>query len=419
LNYTPSLLRDAITAAIAAADPFEAVLALSPDRRVDEADIVIAVGKASVSMALAMQARGHHGGGILVTPSFEATSLPPELSGWTHMIAGHPVPDHGSLLAGQTALRLAREMRSGQRLLVLLSGGASAMLEALREDVHLDDIVALNRSLLSSGLDIVTMNRLRTRLSAVKGGQLAVAAYPASTHALIVSDIPGDIAAFVGSGPTLLPPSPMEESDLAEPLARLDISDHVRRLLQVTPRDLVALNALNPIASTSQTIVTAKQSLDAAARVVRATGYSVERLGDDLEADATLLGSAHGELALRAAASGQKVAFLSGGETSVVVCPGGRGGRNKAYLLAAAIAAQGHSAVQGIAVDSDGIDGSEADAGAWFDCTTLEAICAGGEMPRDLLANSKSYDAFTLSKQLIHTGPTGTNVNDVRLLLVN
>jgi hydroxypyruvate reductase len=407
------VLRRIYEAAVAAAQPetMMASLQLSVDA---ERTFVLAVGKAAVGMArYAHEAFGCARGMIVAPRSVDAAAAP-----YPVFHAAHPTPDQDSLRAGAAALQSVSALGADDTLLMLISGGASALMEVLPPDVTLDDQRALSQSLLHAGLSIGRMNAVRRRVSLIKGGRLAAAAWPARTVTLALSDVPGDALADIGSGPTI---------------ASDDAPDAAERILAdagIEPPPTIAswlrdARSRPPSAqderlgrSEARLIGSPRHSLAAAATRARAEGFEVMMLGDSLEGDARELGEAHAKLALSIAEQGRPTALLSGGETTVRVKAGGRGGRNKTYLLAAAAHCAGDPRIWGLAADTDGIDGSENDAGAWFGPTTLSAAAARGVDASAALDRCDSYGFFDSAGSLIVTGPTGTNVNDVRVLLV-
>jgi len=400
-------LRALFEAAVAAANPARAMAALDLDL---DRVTTIAVGKAGRSMAEAARARYAIERGLLVVPARDAGPL----DGFETIAAGHPVPDNGSLAAGEKALRLAEELGEGDTLLFLVSGGASALMEALPEPLSLSDLKAFTQALLRSGLPIGDMNRLRRRLSRVKGGRLAIAASPARVVTLAVSDVPGDRLSDIGSGPTL--PAPLEDATAAPGLARLGVLPPNVAACLSDPANSPPAGHPALVAPEAILVGSATLALDAAESAARGMGYRTCRLGDTLEGDAHALGAAHARRLIEEAARGDPVLLISGGETSVALNGATPGGRNKAYALAAALALEGRAHCYGLAADSDGIDGTTEDAGAWFGPETLEFARAAGVEPMAALEGTDSYSVFKAAGTLVETGPTGTNVSDIRLL---
>ena len=397
------LLLRAFDAAVAAAAP-DAMIARCDVDLCPERTACLAVGKAAGGMARTAAARFGLTRGLIVLPHGQGDPTLP----FPVIEAGHPLPDEGSLRAGAAALRLARGLGPDETLLVLVSGGASALLEAPPEGLTLTDLRAASEALLRSGLPITRMNAIRTRMSGLKGGGLA-AATRARVVTLVLSDVPGDALHLVGSGPSV-PPGPNEiEPDIVRALEL----PRVARTLALTPRTTLDLGSR----VTSRLVGSPTLSLDAATEALRAGGVEVRRLGDALEGDAAALGRAHAAV-LTQLPSGRPVALLSGGETTVrVTRRGGRGGRNKAYLAGVLAALGPRADAWGLAADTDGIDGTEDDAGAWFGPRTLAAATARGWAPDAALARYDTFGFFEAAGTLVRTGPTGTNVNDLRVLL--
>ena len=375
--------------------------------------VVIAIGKAAVPLMAAAQMRASGGApatGLLVAPHGHI----PTNVGWpgvTIIAAGHPVPDGNSVIAADAALALATSLCADDHLLMLVSGGGSALLAAPVSGVSLADKVAVTRALLRSGAAIAEINVVRTMLSRIKGGRLA-AACRAPMTTWIISDIPGDDPALVASGPTL---SNGTTSAMAQAI--------VERLGVELPASVVAAlrdpaNAPPPATHNGEVriLARARDALDAAARVVRDAGYAVIDLGDAIEGEARAIGAEHAALALRLAHAGGRHAIISGGETSVVVlATDGRGGRNLEYALGLAIALRGAPGITAIAADSDGIDGSSNAAGARVGPDTL----ARGDDASGFLARNDAHGFFAAIGDLVVTGPTLTNVNDIRVILID
>lgn len=402
--------------AVAAADPARIVplhLPAPPKGRT----LVLGAGKAAASMAQAVEA--HWDGpleGLVVTRYGHGAPC----SRIEVVEAAHPVPDAAGQAAAARILDLARGLGPDDLALCLISGGGSALLALPAPGLTLEDKRAVNTALLRSGAPIGAMNVVRKHLSAIKGGRLAAAAYPARTLALIISDVPGDDPSVVASGPTVADPSTFAQAldilrayGVTEPRA---VIAHLERAQDETPKPG------DPRLSRSRVeiIGAAQQSLEAAAALARQMGYEPMILGDDIEGEAREVAAGHAALARRLLAErpAQRVAILSGGETTVTVRgQGGRGGRNSEYLLALAIALDG-APVHALAGDTDGVDGSETNAGALIAPDTLERARAAGLDPQGALDANDSWSVFDRLGDLLVTGPTLTNVNDVRILLI-
>jgi hydroxypyruvate reductase len=395
-------LRRLFDAALAAVDP----LACTPPHLPEPPPgrtLVIAYGKAAAAMARAVE--DHWDGplsGLAVTRY--GHGLP------TRRIevieAAHPVPDDAAVGAARRALALAGELGEDDLLLALASGGGSALLTLPAPGLELADKQATTRALLRSGAPIGDINIVRRHLSAIKGGRLALAAAPARVVTLVVSDVPGDDPAQVASGPTLADGSTPE--DALAVLARWGIEAPPAVLAHLArPAEPVPLPA-----EPARVIATARQALAAAARAARIEPVI---LGDDLQGEARDLGRAHARLALE---SPRPRVILSGGETTVTVTGQGRGGRNVEYLAGLALGLDGAPGLHAIACDTDGIDGTEDNAGAMIGPDTLARVRALGLDPAALLADNDAYRLFAALGDLVVTGPTRTNVNDFRAVWV-
>lgn len=374
---------------------------------------IVAVGKAAAPMArVAAHALSGAVKGFVLTRDGHLEAGP-AVHGIERIEAGHPVPDERGRAAAERILAAASALGPDDLLLALISGGASALLALPVAGVALAEKAQVTRALLACGASIGEMNVVRRHLSRVKGGQLA-AATRAQVVTLIVSDVPGDDPSAVGSGPTV--PDRSTRADARAILDRYAVAQPpaVAAALAGDAPPVLAPNAEPPVV-----IARAADALAAAAEVSFAAGYAPIMLGDDLEGDADALGRSHADLARHHAAAGHRVALLSGGETTVVVhAPGGRGGRCSTYLAALMLGLNGRAGISAIAADTDGIDGTQDNAGAVCDPTSLARAAALGLDPATLLAANRSYDLFAALGDLVVTGPTLTNVNDFRCVLV-
>lgn len=335
--------------------------------------------------------------------------------------ASHPVPDAAGLAASYALLDAVAELTPDDLVIALFCGGGSALLPCPLDGLCLADEIALNEALLSSGAPISVMNAVRNQVSAIKGGRLAAAAAPARVISLIVSDVPGDDPAQVASGPTV--PSPVTRVDVLRLISnwQLRLPATIKQWLE-NDRTCPPMPG-DPVFDGHEVhiIASAKLSLEAAARAAAARGIPAVILSDAIEGEARDVGYVHAALAREIAANNRPfprpVVMLSGGETTVTMRGNGRGGRNTEFLLAFAAAAQNQPVVA-IAADTDGIDGSENNAGA-FACG--ESVARLRQLGRDagsLLGDNDAYSAFEMLEDLFVTGPTGTNVNDFRAVLV-
>ncbi|MCX5497776.1 glycerate kinase [Kaistia dalseonensis] len=329
--------------------------------------------------------------------------------------ASHPVPDAAGMQAAERILALAREAGPDDLVVFLMSGGASALLSLPAEGLTLEDKQTLNRALLKSGAPIGAMNRVRKSASAIKGGRLAAAAAPARMITYLISDVPGDDPGAIGSGPTI--PEASDPDAALAILAEYGIAVDARVEAAIRANAVTA-GAGGPV----EMLATPKMALDAAAAVARKLGLNPIVLGDALEGEARDVAKVLAAIAHYASAHDEPVAkpavILSGGETTVTVRGKGRGGRNAEFLLSLAVALGSHRGIAAIACDTDGIDGSEDNAGAWLDEHILTEARSRGLDPAAHLANNDGYGFFEALDRLVVTGPTLTNVNDFRAILV-
>jgi hydroxypyruvate reductase len=336
--------------------------------------------------------------------------------------AGHPIPDAAGREAAQRMLRLLSGLTADDLVLCLLSGGGSALLAAPAPGISLAEKQALTSALLKSGAPISKINCVRKHLSSVKGGRLALAAAPASVVSLIVSDVPGDDPATIASGPTAADPSTRREARSVLAEYAISVPDSVAQWLE-DPRSETPKPGHPGLERVSNRIIaTADDALGAAAHAVETAGLHPMMLGSDLEGEARDLAREHARLALKCMEQGDPAAppcvLLSGGETTVTVAGNGRGGRNSEYLLALTLELDGLAGVSALACDTDGIDGTETNAGAIVLPDTLARARGLGLSAEDALAQNDAYGFFHALGDLVVTGPTRTNVNDFRAILV-
>ena len=337
------------------------------------------------------------------------------------MEAAHPVPDESGLAATARMLELVKTAGESDFVLALISGGASALLVAPAEGVSLAEKQAVNAALLASGAPIDKMNTVRKHLSRVKGGQLAAAAYPARMLSLLISDVPGDDPAFIGSGPTV-----GDASTPADALAileqwKIEVPASVRAALAGPNR---VLSPTDPRLARVENVIYAapKQSLAAAAELAEKAGYDVRLLGDALEGEARDVARAQAEQALQIRASlrqgDQPVLLISGGELTVTRRGNGIGGPNAEFCLALAIALNGAEGIHALACDTDGVDGAAEVAGAVIGPDTLAKAAKAGLDPQVALAANDAHSFFAAIGSQVVTGPTLTNVNDFRAIAI-
>jgi len=336
--------------------------------------------------------------------------------------ASHPVPDEAGRQAAARMLQMVRGLSENDLVLCLISGGGSALLALPAEGITLAQKQAINKALLKSGATIGDMNCVRKHLSAIKGGRLALACAPARVVTLLISDVPGDDPGIIASGPTLPDPTTCAEALAVLRKYAIEIPPNVLHHLESgigeTPKPDDPRFARN----THQIIATAQDALEAAAAKARAAGITSYILSDGIEGEARDVALVHAAIARQIAARGQPFSapclLLSGGETTVTVRGTGRGGRNAEFLLSLAVALDGHPNIHAIACDTDGIDGSEDNAGALYAPDSIARATAKGLRARALLDNNDGYGFFSALDDLVVSGPTRTNVNDFRAILI-
>jgi glycerate-2-kinase len=339
-------------------------------------------------------------------------------AGFRYFPASHPVPDQRAVHAASAALGLAGELQDGDLLLVLLSGGGSALMCLPAAGVTLEEKQALSRQLLACGAPISEINCVRRHLSRIKGGRLGRAA-AAPVVTLAISDVPGDDPSLIASGPTVADPTSAADARAVLERHRIRLSAGVEQALQ---RRGTGADAGTCALSQHrfELIASGMTALRAAAGWCRQKGIEPEVLGDRLQGEARHLAREHAGLALARADEGRPTCILSGGETTVTLGRSpGRGGRNTEYALALVGALNGHPRIWALAADTDGIDGTGAHSGAMIDPETLARATAGGLDPNDYLHRNDSATFFERTGGLLTDGPTGTNVNDFRAILVN
>lgn len=383
--------------------------------------IVVGAGKASAAMAAATEAHYGAAGRVegLVVPR-DGHGVP--CSRIEIVEAAHPVPDARAPAAAERMLALAGSAGPDDLVLVLMSGGGSALLALPQPPVTLDEFRALTTALLRSGANIGEMNTVRKHLSRIAGGRLAAAAAPASLLTLAISDVPGDDPSTIGSGPTV--PDPTTLADARAVLQRYAIVPAASIAARLADAGNETPKPGSDVFARTRFVMTAspQQALAHAIARAHAAGYAVHSLGDAIEGEAREVGRAQAALALEIAAGRGPVkppcVVISGGETTVTVRGQGRGGRNAEFLLALAIALDGHPRIHALAGDTDGIDGVESSAGAYVAPDTSARWRGAGVDPAARLADNDAWTAFERIGDLVVTGPTLTNVNDFRALLI-
>jgi hydroxypyruvate reductase len=413
------LLRQMFDAAVARAMPDKCVPPFLP-KPPKGRTIVVGAGKASASMAKAVEDHwlGGELSGLIVTRyGHRVPCKQIEI-----VEAAHPVPDLAGREAAERILRMVQGLTADDLVLCLISGGGSALLTLPAPGLTLQDKQAINRALLKSGANIAEMNCVRKHLSAIKGGRLAAACSPAQVVTLTISDVPGDDPAVIASGPTVPDRTTfadamqiLEKYAIREPVAALD---HIRAARDETPKPG------DPRLAGAQThlIAAPQESLEAAAAVARSAGFTPLILGDSLEGEARDVALVHAGIARQVLKHGQPCpapcVLLSGGETTVTVRGKGRGGRNVEFLLALAVALGGEPGVYAMAGDTDGVDGTEDNAGALLTPDSLARAAARNVDAKRYLADNDGYSFFSALGDLIVTGPTLTNVNDFRAIVI-
>jgi len=417
-NDPRTVLRAMFDAAIAAAQP-----ALCVPRNLPEPPkgrlVVIGAGKASAAMARAVEDhwRGPLTGLVVTRYGYAVPCERIEI-----IEAAHPVPDAAGEAAARRMLEIVQGLTSDDPVLCLISGGGSSLLPLALPGLTLEDKQALNRALLASGASIGEMNCVRRHLSAIKGGRLAAACRPARVLNLLLSDVPGDDPIDIASGPTVADHTTC--ADALEILRRYEIDVPARALALLETGEGETLKPNDPRLPSIETrfIATPQMALEAAAAVARDAGLNTCILGDAIEGEAREVARTLAGIALQVARHGQPVAapcvLLSGGETTVTLRGRGRGGRNVEFLLALGIALNGEPGIHALAGDTDGVDGQEEIAGALLAPDTLARARAQGLRPRERLDDNDGHGFFEALGDSVLTGPTLTNVNDFRAIVI-
>ncbi|MFK0682731.1 glycerate kinase [Ochrobactrum sp. BD67] len=410
-------------AAVAAADP-ELVIRANLPAKPKGRTIVIGAGKGSAQMAAAFErawAEKYDAPleGVVVTRyGYGAPCERIEI-----IEAAHPVPDEAGLAASRRLFDAVSNLTEDDLVVALISGGGSALLPSPPDGLTLEDEITVNKALLASGAPISAMNAVRKHLSTIKGGRLAAAAHPATVFSLVVSDIPGDNPAFVASGPTVPDSTSRDEALKIIERYRLDLPEavlaHIRSEAAHAPKPDDKVFARNEV----RVIASAAVSLEAAVKEAARHGVEAVILSDAMEGEAREVAHVHAAIAREVADRDRPfkkpVVILSGGETTVTIRgKGGKGGRNSEFLLSFALDIDGYDNIHALAADTDGIDGSEDNAGAFADGSTVSRLQKAGEDGAARLANNDAWTAFDSIGDLFVPGPTGTNVNDLRAILI-
>ncbi|MBY3307806.1 glycerate kinase [Rhizobium laguerreae] len=416
--YPRAFLTCLFSAAVRAADPLTGIKTHLPERP-NGKTVVVGAGKGAAQMARALESvwEGPLEGVVVTRYGYGCETRDIEI-----IEAAHPVPDAAGLAASGRLMDAIANLTTDDLVIALICGGGSALLPSPPQGLTLEDEIALNEMLLASGAPISAMNVVRKHLSTIKGGRLA-AATRARVVSLIVSDIPGDNPAHVASGPTV--PDSSTRHDALEIVAQYGLKlpqaalDHLNSPKADAPQPDDARFAGNEY----HIIASAAVSLEAAAALAQIQGIPAVILSDSIEGESRDVALVHAAIAREAAGRGRPfakpVVILSGGETTVTLrAKGGKGGRNGEFALALALAIDGWDGIHLLAADTDGIDGSQDNAGAFADGATVKRLRAAGLDPRRLLDGNDSYSGFQTTDDLFETGPTGTNVNDFRAILI-
>lgn len=411
MSSETEFLKQLFDVAVAAAHPSHCLVPHLPSPPRGRT-VVIGAGKAAASMAQTVEQHWPTSlSGLVVTRYGHAV----ECERVEVLEAAHPVPDETGTQAAQRMIDMVSPLGSDDLVLALISGGGSALLTMPAHGISLEDKQNINRALLKSGATIAEMNCVRKHLSAIKGGRLVGYCAPARVACLMISDVPGDDPSTIASGPTVADVTTRQQALGILEQYDITISPSIRTHLDSTrsetpkPGDPIFSRVSNVV------IASAADALAAASAYAQQRGIETVVLGDDLEGEARELGQAHAKLAM---CQSRPMLLISGGETTVTVKGTGRGGRNVEYLLALAIELQGMPGVYAIAADTDGIDGSEDNAGAVVTPTTLSRAHAENLKANDYLNNNDAYSFFAELGDLVTTGPTLTNVNDFRALYI-
>jgi len=415
-GFYRTVLREMFDAAIAAAQP-ALVLPQHLPSKPKGRTIVLGGGKASAAMARALEENWPHelSGCVVTRDGHEVACNRIEV-----LSASHPVPDERSVTAGKRMLELVSGLTEDDLVIALVSGGGSSLLSVPAEGLTLDDKQAVTRALLRSGAAISEMNIVRKQLSAIKGGKLAEAAYPARVVTLLISDVPGDDPSAIASGPTI--PDASTPAKALEILERYGITEPASVIRHLKGAEESSGRAPSNADNAHTIIARPQASLEAAARIAEEHGITPVILGDALEGESRDLARELAEIARRTKATGETAAppcaLISGGETTVTVRGNGRGGRNVEFLLALAVELNGLDETYAIAGDTDGVDGAEEVAGAVIAPDTLTRAQEIGIDPRAFLENNDGHTFFERLGDQVVTGPTLTNVNDFRCIIV-
>lgn len=412
------ILHSLFKAAIESADPMKCLPPLLPPPPKGRT-IILGAGKASAQMARAVEQvwLGDLSGLVVTRYGYGVPTRSIEIA-----CASHPVPDEAGMKAARRILDMAQGLTRDDLVICLISGGGSALLALPAEGLTLEDKQSINRALLKSGATIGEINCVRRHLSAIKGGRLAAACHPAKVVTLVISDVPGDNPVDIASGPTVGDPTTCADALAILKRYDIDVPERVRELLESGRGETVKPD--DPRLAESDIRMTAAplMALEAAAERARGFGLAAHILGDDIEGEAKDVGKVMAGIARLTARRGKPFSppcvLLSGGETTVTVKGQGKGGRNVEFLLSLGLALAGDARIHALAGDTDGVDGMEEIAGAYLAPDTLARARKSGINPLESLANNDGHGFFSALGDSVVTGPTLTNVNDFRAILI-
>jgi hydroxypyruvate reductase len=381
--------------------------------------IVVGAGKASAAMAQCVERHwtGELSGLVVTRYGYAVPCKRIEI-----LESAHPVPDAAGMTAALRMLDTVKDLGADDLVLCLISGGGSALLPLPGPGLTLESKQEVNRMLLASGASISEINCIRRHLSGIKGGRLAAACHPARVLALVISDVPGDNPVDIASGPTVGDPTTCADALAIVRRYGIGLPDAALDLLESGRGESVKPGDARLARAELRIIATPQMALEAAAEVARQAGIDVHILSDAIEGEARDVGKVLAAIALQVAGKNQPMrapcVLLSGGETTVTVRGSGRGGRNVEYLLSLALGLDGHPKIHALAGDTDGVDGQEEIAGAHLAPDTLARAWHAGFRPREVLADNDAHTLFSRLGDSIVTGPTLTNVNDFRAILI-
>lgn len=412
-------LRDLFCSAVAAVSAEKCLPSFLPAPSPHGRTLVIGAGKGAAAMARVVEEHWHGDiSGLVVTRYGHGV----DCQRIEVIEAAHPVPDEAGRRAAARMMEMVHGLTEDDLVLCLLSGGGSALLALPADGITLEQKQAINKALLKSGATIFEMNCVRKHLSTIKGGRLALACAPARVVTLLISDIPGDDPGIIASGPTLPDPTTCAQALAVLRKYAIAVPPAIVQHLESGAGETPKLGDLRFARNVHHVIATAQDALEAAAVTARAAGITPYILSDGIEGEARDVGIVHAAIARQVAIHGQPFCapcvLISGGETTVTVRGTGRGGRNAEFLLSLALALDGHPDIHAIACDTDGIDGSEENAGALYRPDAIARAAGVGLSARTLLDNNDGYGFFSALGDLVVSGPTRTNVNDFRAILI-